>query len=77
MIATPVTVDRTLTSFVLIWLILIAATDTKIAEAPLQRPEVLFPVKRDGLMDSSRRLSGVPATFVSRLYKVPRMMHDV
>ncbi|KDR21494.1 hypothetical protein L798_04054 [Zootermopsis nevadensis] len=39
------------------------ATDTVIAEAPLQRPEVLFPVKRDALMDSSRRLSGVPATF--------------
>ena len=43
----------------------IAATDSLMSEVPLQRPEVLFPANRDSIMDSSRRLSGVPATFVS------------
>jgi hypothetical protein len=44
---------------------LFPATDAMVTDEPLQRPEVLFPVSRDSLIDSNRRLSGIPATFVS------------
>lgn len=39
------------------------ATDTMVTDTPLQRPEVLFPLSRDSLMDSNRHLTGIPATF--------------